>query len=35
MLKELKDIPADQLVEDRINKFSNMGVYVEDGLQTN
>ena len=35
MLKELKDIPADQLVDDRINKFSNMGVYVEDGLQTN
>lgn len=35
MLKELKDIPADQLVDDRINKFSNMGVYIEDGLQTN
>lgn len=31
MLKELKDVPADQLVEDRIQKFSNMGVYVEDG----
>lgn len=29
MLKELKDVPADQLVEERIQKFSNMGVYQE------
>ncbi len=34
MIKELKDIPADELVEQRIAKFSNMGVYHEDGNLT-
>ena len=31
MIKELKDIPADDLIDQRIAKFSNMGVYHEDG----
>lgn len=29
MLKEMKDMTADQLIESRIKKFSNMGVYSE------
>jgi acetyl-CoA carboxylase carboxyl transferase subunit alpha len=34
MIKELKDIPADDLVDQRIAKFCNMGVYHEDGNLT-
>lgn len=31
MLKELKELPADELINQRIDKFSHMGVVVEDG----
>ncbi len=31
MLKELKDLSPDQLIDERISKFSQMGVYQEDG----
>ncbi len=30
LIKELKDIPADELINQRIHKFGNMGVFVED-----
>lgn len=31
LIKELKDVPADTLVKERIAKFGNMGVYSESG----
>lgn len=35
MLKELKELSGDQLIDERIAKFSSMGVYQEDGNLVN